>query len=41
MVTVDVDLNEKTLNWAINAQYLSVEDVATSTSQEIAFAASI
>eukprot|EP01083_Nonionella_stella_P317592 1157314_1 len=41
IVTVDVNLYNYTLNWAINGQYLSTDDTATGIPKEVALAASL
>eukprot|EP01084_Bolivina_argentea_P070259 127743_1 len=39
IVTIDVDLDKKILNWAINGQYLAVNDIATNIPNQVAIAA--
>ena len=41
IVTVDIDLNDYTLNWAINGIFLSDGDTATNIPKQVAFAASL
>ena len=41
MVTVDLDLSKQTLNWAVNGQYLSKNDIATDIPTPIAIAATL
>eukprot|EP01084_Bolivina_argentea_P084879 153462_1 len=41
IVTVDVDLDNHTLNWAINGQYLSIDDTVTGIPKHVALAASL
>eukprot|EP00483_Globobulimina_turgida_P009326 UN09345 len=41
VVTVDVDLNNNVLNWAINGQYLSANDIAFNIPNQVAVAASL
>ena len=41
VVTVDVDLYNHVLNWAINGQYLSSDDIALNIPKQVALAASL
>ena len=41
IVTVDVDLNKKTLNWAVNGQYISNDDFCSNIPNQIAIAVSL
>eukprot|EP01084_Bolivina_argentea_P126826 224462_1 len=38
IITVDIDLNDKTVNWEVNAQPLSSKDIATNIPDQVAFA---
>ena len=40
-VTVDINLNDYTLNWAINGVFLSDGDTATNIQKQVAFAATL